>query len=56
MDACEGLEFATIEKVAVERVTVTGPWAWDVRLNQLSPGSFHPVAFTVNCKFSGHPI
>ena len=41
MDACEGLEFATIEKVAVERVTVTGPWAWDVRLNQLSPGSFH---------------
>jgi len=41
MDACEGLEFASIDKVAVERVTVTGPWAWDVRLNQLSPGSFH---------------
>jgi AraC-like DNA-binding protein len=41
MDACDGLEFACIEKVAVERVTVTGPWAWDVRVNQLSPGSFH---------------
>lgn len=41
MDACEGLEFASIEKVAVERVTVAGPWAWDVRLNQLTPGSFH---------------
>ena len=41
MDACDGLEFACIEKVAVERVTVTGPWAWDVRLNQLSPGRFH---------------
>ena len=41
MDACDGLEFASIEKVAVERVTVTGPWAWDVRLNQLSPGRFH---------------
>ena len=40
MDACDGLEFACIEKVAVERVTVTGPWAWDVRLNQLSPGRF----------------
>ena len=40
MDACDGLEFACIEKVAVERATVTGPWAWDVRLNQLSPGSF----------------
>ena len=41
MDACDGLEFASIEKVAVERVTVIGPWAWDVRVNQLSPGSFH---------------
>jgi len=41
MDACDGLEFACIEKVAVERVTVTGPWAWDVRVNQLSPGRFH---------------
>ena len=41
MDACDGLEFASIERVAVERVTVTGPWAWDVRLNQPSPGSFH---------------
>ena len=41
MDACSGLEFACIEKVAVERVTVIGPWAWDVRVNQLSSGSFH---------------
>ena len=41
MDACDGLEFACIEKVALERVTVIGPWAWDVRVNQLSPGSFH---------------
>ena len=41
MDACEGLEFVSIEKVAVERANVTGPWAWDIRFNQLSPGSFH---------------
>jgi len=35
------LEFACIEKVALEQATVTGPWSWDVRLDQLSPGSFH---------------
>jgi AraC-like DNA-binding protein len=34
------IEFACIEKVALERATVTGPWAWDVRVNQLSSGSF----------------
>lgn len=41
IDAVDELEFATIEKVGLEQATVAGPWAWDIRLNQLSAGSFH---------------
>ena len=34
-------EFGCIEKKAIEHATVPGPWAWDVRVNQLSSGPFH---------------
>ena len=34
-------EFGCIGQHGVERASVSGPWAWDVRLNQLSGGKFY---------------
>ena len=37
----DNLEYGCIEQFGIERAQVAGPWAWDVRLNQLSGGKFY---------------
>ena len=37
----DGLEYGRVEQFGIERASVAGPWAWDVRLNQLSGGKFY---------------